>query len=275
MTYNNGWIKLHRKLLESPISSKPNYISVWVFLLLNANHKESQALINKENFTVEEGAMITSISKIAKKFDLSTGTVSYILDYFISENMIEKQSNGNFTYIKIKNWDKFQKTESSIEKGGANSESNFESSNPSENGGVVESNVENEMKANKKRNENEMKHINNNKNIKKNKNEKKNNMQAELANLSDGEKVNKLISKMKKQLNPNLEYNNKTQRKALEDLIEKFGAEKIAKTIDYATTVFGEKYAPTITTPLQLKKKMAQLVSYKQKSSNSSNSIVI
>ena len=34
---NNGWIKIHRKLLEWEWADDPNMVALWIHLLLNAN----------------------------------------------------------------------------------------------------------------------------------------------------------------------------------------------------------------------------------------------
>ena len=40
-----GWIKMHRKILDNPIICKDSdYLSVWIYLLLNATHKEIPAI---------------------------------------------------------------------------------------------------------------------------------------------------------------------------------------------------------------------------------------
>lgn len=101
--------------MNNPIWKKSNYVAVWIYLLLNANHEEKHLIWNNQKFCVEKGAFIGSIKQIADHFGLSTGTVSYILDYFISEKMIEKTSTMKFTYFKVLNWDKYQDVESSFE----------------------------------------------------------------------------------------------------------------------------------------------------------------
>ena len=64
------------------------------------------------------------------------------------------------------------------------------------------------------------------------------------------------------EINPTLNFGNKTQRKAIEYLIGKFGFEKTLNTTKYATSIQGKKYAPTITTPLELKNNMGKLLIY-------------
>jgi DNA-binding transcriptional MocR family regulator len=126
-----GWIKLYRKVQDNPLDRKPNYKAVWEYLLLNANPTNTEFIWNNKRTVINRGSLLTSIKSIADYYGLSTGTVSYIIDYLISENMIEKQSNFSFTVITVKNWTRYQ---------------------------GVESKVESELKASKKRVESELKH---------------------------------------------------------------------------------------------------------------------
>ncbi len=111
-----GWISLHRKLFDNPIMGKPNYLSVWIYLLLRANHKETQIIWNNERITIKKGQFVGSIKQIADYYGLSKATVSYILEYLERENMIIKKSNKKFTLFEIKNYDKYQKVERQVER---------------------------------------------------------------------------------------------------------------------------------------------------------------
>ncbi len=64
-------------------------------------------------------------------------------------------------------------------------------------------------------------------------------------------------------INPNINFANKTERAAAEWLINRYGLEKVISAAEYAISVQNDKYAPTITTPLQLKDKMAALAKHK------------
>ena len=86
-----------------------------------------------------------------------------------------------------------------------------------------------------------------------------------------GKEINDLIE-LFKEINPNYErlYSNTTQRAALERLVKKFGPEKMANGIKSLPAVVGQKYAPRITTPLQLEQKMGELIAFlkQQRSDN-------
>lgn len=74
-------------------------------------------------------------------------------------------------------------------------------------------------------------------------------------------------------INPGLNFGNKTQRKAMEWLIEKCGIEKAKNTVEFACSVQGQKYAPTITSPLQLKNKIGDLTTFFKKQNTNSNNV--
>lgn len=77
------------------------------------------------------------------------------------------------------------------------------------------------------------------------------------------EDINPAVAKM---------YGNKTQRASCQRMLEKYGLEKIQQLIAVLHKTNTMKYAPTITTPLQLEDKMAQLVAFIQK--EQSNQII-
>lgn len=86
-----------------------------------------------------------------------------------------------------------------------------------------------------------------------------------------GKEINNLIF-LFKEVNPSYErlFSNKTQRAAMERLVKKWGREKIESVIKFLPQIFGKKFAPTITTPVQLENKMGDLISFikKERSDN-------
>jgi hypothetical protein len=49
-----GWIKLHRKMLDNPIVNKDcEYLAVWIYLLLNATHKEYDVIFEGKRITLQ------------------------------------------------------------------------------------------------------------------------------------------------------------------------------------------------------------------------------
>lgn len=76
-------------------------------------------------------------------------------------------------------------------------------------------------------------------------------------------------------VNPTINFGNKTQRGAVEAMITRIGFEKTKRMAEYAVSIQGEKYAPTITTPYVLKEKMGELIIYFKKNNQGGSSITI
>ena len=64
-------------------------------------------------------------------------------------------------------------------------------------------------------------------------------------------------------INPTISYGNKTSRSSVEVLFKKLGKNKAIEIAKYAVSIFGNKFAPVISTPYQLKEKISSLASYK------------
>ncbi len=81
-----------------------------------------------------------------------------------------------------------------------------------------------------------------------------------------GKEINDIIG-LFKEINPSYEkfYKNTTQRRAIENLLKKFPAEQIKRIIEFLPKSNKMPYCPTITTPLQLEDKVANLAACLQK----------
>ncbi len=105
---------------------------------------------------------------------------------------------------------------------------------------------------------------------KRNSNTKENDIQKSITikdskESEDSSPVNQIFDLFYENVNPGINYGNKTTRKAAKWLIDKYGLEVAKKLTKYAISVQGEKYAPTITTPYQLKENLGKLKVYRDK----------
>lgn len=111
-----GWIKLHRKLIDNPIVCKDSdTLAIWIYLLLNATHKEIDALFNGKRIKLKVGQLITGRKSIAEKLGISESKVQRILKMFENEQQIEQQTNFHNRLISIVNWHEYQENEQLIE----------------------------------------------------------------------------------------------------------------------------------------------------------------
>ena len=106
-----GYIKLWRALKYNPIIQQPEYLAVWIYLLLSVNYQDNEFVFNNEKILIKSGSFITSRSKIAKSIDVQESKVERILKYLESEQQIEQQTFNKFRIISIVNWFEYQQTE--------------------------------------------------------------------------------------------------------------------------------------------------------------------
>ena len=104
-----GWISLHRKLLDNPTVCKDSdYLSVWIYLLLNATHTNYDVTFNKKRYTLQPGQLLTGRKAIAQKLSIDEYKVQRILKCFENAQQIAQQTTTQNRLITIISWDKYQ-----------------------------------------------------------------------------------------------------------------------------------------------------------------------
>lgn len=108
----DGWVCLHRKILENPVVCKDSdYLAIWIYLLLNATHKEIEVVFKRKKIILKKGELITGRKKIAKQLKISESKTYRILKEFKAEQQIAMKSSSQSTLISILKWDKYQNNE--------------------------------------------------------------------------------------------------------------------------------------------------------------------
>ena len=104
-----GWIKIHRKMLENPIVMKDSdHLAVWVYLLLNAAHKERKVLFKGDKIMLQPGQLITGRNAMADFLGISESKVKRVLSDFEGDQQIDRQRSNKNSLISLINWDKYQ-----------------------------------------------------------------------------------------------------------------------------------------------------------------------
>jgi len=106
-----GWIKLHRKLLENPIMKRPSYAWLWITLLLKANHKEKKFMWNKEIIMIKEGQLITGRKELSVCTGIAETTIEDILNFLEKSSQIRQQKTTKFRLITVINWKDYQESD--------------------------------------------------------------------------------------------------------------------------------------------------------------------
>ncbi len=112
----DGFIKLHRKILDNPVVCKDaEYFAIWGYLLLNATHKDYQTMFKGEKITLNPGQLITGRKVISTKFNINESKVQRVLKKLENEQQIEQQTSNENRLITILNWSEYQQGEQQYE----------------------------------------------------------------------------------------------------------------------------------------------------------------
>lgn len=238
-----GWIKLHKKLLENPFAMKDaEHLALWTYFLLEAAWEPTEAWFDGKKITLQPGQLVTGTRKLAKKFRVTQVKCHRIITCYRHESQIESVIGRDSQLITVKNWHTYQKTESPTE-----------------------------SQVNQKVNDSESQ-VNTYKRNKEIKNKEDKNTLTLAPSGADHTDIVSIFDIFRAITDQ--EYWNKTQRKAASDLIASLGLEKVLVAAQYAVSVQHEQYAPVITNPLQLKKKMGELRTFRARSANSQKNLV-
>jgi hypothetical protein len=103
-----GWIKLHRKILDSTIFDNADLLKVWIWCLLKATHDDYTQLVGLQVVELTKGQFITGRFKGAEELKLNPSTFYKYLKVLEKLNMIDLNSNNKMTIVTIVNWGKYQ-----------------------------------------------------------------------------------------------------------------------------------------------------------------------
>lgn len=110
MTFR-GYIKLYRKIQDNPLYKEPrrfNRNEAWIDLLLMANHKPNEIIVDFKRVPIKRGEVFTSQLGLSKKWNWGIASVNRFLKLLKNENQISYKAESKYTIISILNWDKYQ-----------------------------------------------------------------------------------------------------------------------------------------------------------------------
>lgn len=99
-----GYIKLHRSIIDWEWYSDNIVKDVFLHLLLNANHKDN----NWRGIMVKEGQVITGRLKLASELNFTEMQIRTALKKLKSTNEITIKTTSQYSIITINNWNLYQ-----------------------------------------------------------------------------------------------------------------------------------------------------------------------
>lgn len=107
---NEGWIKLQRQWREHwTYSCKPfDNFHAWLDLLLSANHKDANVLIDGKVKLIKRGSFHTSIQQLSEKWGWDRKKASRFLMSLERDEMVTTERTTHGTTITLVNYGKYQ-----------------------------------------------------------------------------------------------------------------------------------------------------------------------
>lgn len=121
----DGWIKLHRKLLDWQWYDDTNIVRVFLHLLLKANFETR----DWHDTSIECGQLVTSIKNLAAETHLSAMQIRRALTQLQKTKEITIETTNKYTMITICNYAKYQRFDSSEQQTNNNQITNEQQTN--------------------------------------------------------------------------------------------------------------------------------------------------
>ena len=99
-----GFIKLHRSILDWEWYKDETTKNVFLHLLLNANWEDSRF----QGHEVPAGSLVTGRKELAESLGISEQSIRTALNHLKSTNEITIKSTNKFSIVTIVNWEKYQ-----------------------------------------------------------------------------------------------------------------------------------------------------------------------
>jgi len=109
---SNGWIKLHRQLLEWEWYDDINTSRLFIHLMITANHKDN----NWRGIEIKRGSRLTSLDKLSSETNLSVSKIRTAIKKLISTNEIASKSHSQHTVFTMINYDMYQGDDKQVSK---------------------------------------------------------------------------------------------------------------------------------------------------------------
>ena len=105
---NTSYIKLFRKLLNSPIFENEKALKIWIWCLLKATHKEREQLVGQRIVSLKKGEFVFGRKQASEELKMTESTIYKYIKLLEKLQMISIKSNNKFSIVSIEKWEDYQ-----------------------------------------------------------------------------------------------------------------------------------------------------------------------
>lgn len=105
---SGGWIKLHRKLLDSSIFTSDSGLRIWIWCLLRANHDECDVFVGIHKVHLMPGQFVFGRESASESLGISPSTVRNWINILQQDSRIDIKPTNKYSVISVLNWNDYQ-----------------------------------------------------------------------------------------------------------------------------------------------------------------------
>lgn len=107
----DGWIKLHRKILDSDIFTNPNLLKFWIWCLCKATHEPIKQRVGLQVVELKPGQFIFGREKAALELGMTKATAYRYLMRLQDEQILSIKVSSKFSVVNVEKWGFYQSRE--------------------------------------------------------------------------------------------------------------------------------------------------------------------
>ena len=109
-----GWICVHRQILDNPIFKNDKLFRVFMYCLLKASHGEHEQLVGDSIVAVKSGEFVTGRKAISGATGLTEQNVRTALNKLEKLSILTIKTTNKYSIISIVNWNKYQQSNQQV-----------------------------------------------------------------------------------------------------------------------------------------------------------------
>jgi hypothetical protein len=107
-TIDKGWLKLHRKMLDSIVFQDSKLFHVWCYCLIKANHTDRPKMFNGQKVLVKRGQFIWGRNKASEELHMPSSTAERKLKLLEDMGKVSRKVNRRFTLLTVCKYNTYQ-----------------------------------------------------------------------------------------------------------------------------------------------------------------------
>ncbi len=104
----NGWIKMHRMLLDSSIFADAELLRVFLYCLLQASYRVMTVPIGRQVITLQPGQLLYGRKAVSNRLGIGEGKLRGLMSQLEEMGILTIESSNRYSIVTVLQWDVYQ-----------------------------------------------------------------------------------------------------------------------------------------------------------------------